>query len=187
MLDEVSIVDIDDVEENTSGIPNCPGIYAWYKKIDLDDTTKVDFNDSIDRILEKRWSGEIKGVIEIDRYELEVTIGEANKEITDSKRDIANNIGINKNNRAKFCYISTYASVMQEPLYVGKGDNLEVRIHKHINGHTDFFDRIQDAGFSPTDCIVLYIELRNLPDRSNKLLEYIVDSLSSPHYGKQSG
>lgn len=187
MIDEVSIVDIRDVKDDTTDIPNCPGIYAWYKKIELDDTSKVDFDKSINSILKKEWKGDITVVTDLKGYELEIKLRESKKEITDSKKNIANAVGSNGNIRAKFCYLSTYASVMQEPLYVGKGDDLEVRISSHINGNTDFSKRIYNAGFKPTDCILLYLELKSLPNKSNKLLEYIVDSLSSPYYGEQSG
>jgi len=187
MASEISVVDVEEISNDTSDLPNCQGVYAWYKKISIDDTTKSDFDRSVENILTKEWVGEVKSKTNLGKYIAEISLTERVKEITDAKRKIANLIKGKSNKRAKFSYLSIYASVMQEPIYIGKGDNLERRISRHINGHTGFYDRIREAGFGPTDCVLLYLELRDLPTGSNKLLEYIVDSLTSPYYGKQSG
>ena len=83
---------------------------------------------------------------------------------------------------------------MQAPLYIGKAsDRLAERVWEHVNRDTDLWNRLEKAGLSLQDCLLVYVPISNSNDIDADLtplvqvVEDIITKLSRPGFVRRSG
>lgn len=185
---DIEIADAEEVDEGNIELPDEPGVYAWYRKLAIDPTSVSDFEDSVNEVVERGWKTALQGSGTVGRrYTAEIAILPSKKQLTESKSDIAQTVARSTRSRYKFAVLAEIASLFQPPLYTGKGNDLQDRVSEHLDQRTGFSKRASKAGIDLTDCVIAYLTMPAQPPRTNELLEYIVDVVSIPRYGKQSG
>lgn len=86
------------------------------------------------------------------------------------------------------------ATFLQAPLYIGKAsDRLAERVWEHVNRDTDLWNRLEKAGLSLQDCLLVYVPISNSNDIESDLtplvqvIEDIITKLSRPGFVRRSG
>ncbi len=185
---EITVVDGKDIVNGSANIPTSPGVYAWYKRLSLDDTTDTNFKSSIEEMLRGQIRGkEVPPIVEGTTKSAKIQIGQRNLDLSSSKSEVVDSIRQDSQNRTEFAQLVLRASVLQPPLYVGKADNLRQRIiYGHVGGRSGFSKYIT-AYLSFPEMVLSYIEIAGLPPKTNELLEVLVACVSAPLYSEKMG
>ncbi|MBI1925910.1 hypothetical protein HYR99_16870 [Candidatus Poribacteria bacterium] len=185
---EITVVDGKDIVNDSANIPTSPGVYAWYKRLSLDDTTETNFKSSLEEMLRGQIRGKVvPPIMEGTTKSARVQIGQRNLDLSSSKSKVVDSIKQDSKNRTEFAQLVLRASVLQSPLYVGKADNLRQRIHGHVSGRSDFSKYIAHyLNFS--EMVLSYLEIADhLPSKTNELLEVLIACVSAPLHSERMG
>lgn len=186
---EITVVDGKDIVNGSANIPTSPGVYAWYKRLSLDDTTDTNFKSSIEEMLRGQIRGKVvPPIMEGTTKSARVQIGQRNLDLSSSKSTVVDSIKQDSKNRTEFAQLVLRASVLQPPLYVGRADNLRRRIiHGHVSGRSDFSKYITPY-LSFSEMVLSYLEIADyLPSKTNELLEVLIACVSAPLHSERMG
>jgi hypothetical protein len=180
----IEVMDGRDLLTDLTSIPTKAGVYSWYRRLSVDELTTVAFNTSIESRMHANTvlptfvgsSGPYAVVLQPDKTAL-----------TPAKMAIANAVGTTLEQRSRFAHALLIASVFQAPMYVGKADDLRVRIKNHRDGITGFAKRIAPHNLMPNELVVAFVAFDNLPPKTNELLEYVLTILATPPFVKRRG
>jgi hypothetical protein len=185
---EIAVVDGKDIVNGNANIPASPGVYAWYKRLSLDDTTAANFKSSVVEMLSGHISGKaVPPIVDGTTKSVNVQVSQRNIGLTRSKARIVDSVRQDANHRQEFTRLVLRASVLQPPLYVGETSNLHKRIiNDHATGKTGFAKYIIDyLEFSEMVCS--YIEVKNFPQKTQNLMEALIACASAPLYSGRMG
>lgn len=184
---DFEIMDGRDLFQQMSSIPTKPGVYAWYHRLTIDETSAKLFRDTLCAQLNgPRPVPNFAG--DLGPYTAELHPRES--KFTVSKAETTKAVARSKNYRPRFAYSVLVTSVFQPPLYVGKADGrtgLRRRIKEHRDGRTGFGDEMLQKNLMPNELVVAYIVLESLPEKAAELLEYLLTVVSTPPYVKRRG
>lgn len=171
-------------------------VYAWFRDLTLSEAalaSEEKFVDTITQWLEDPLPLSENQEADISLfYKLGVTI---KSEKLREKKDISlRQYAEEENIRQKIGQILEVATFLQPPLYVGKASNrLASRIWEHVNRDTDLWNRLEKAGLSLQDCLLVYIPISNSNEAEIdstplvQVVEDIITKLSRPGFVRRSG
>jgi hypothetical protein len=181
------IIDGRDLPASLSSIPTSPGIYAWYHRLSLDHADPNTFRTTLNLHLNgKRQVPVFNG--KLGPYAAK--LNPQRSDLSTSKKTITNAVARSKKARPKFSYALLVTSIFQPPLYVGKADGrngLRQRIKDHVNGKTDFAQKMLAKSLMPRELVVAFIPMVKLPARAPELLEYLLTVVATPPFVDRRG
>ncbi len=184
MLKEIDVIDGRDLHTNIKSVPRKPGVYAWYPRLSLDETSAVAFRTSMSIQLDAGGTlPKLRG--HIGQYAADLTPGTTT--LTSKKSAISHQVAASSTHRPRFAYAFLATSIFQPPLYVGKANNLRTRIRSHRDGRSDFSQEMIARNLMPNELVVAYVVLEKLPPKCNELLEYVLTAISAPPFVKRKG
>ena len=139
-------------------VPRCPGVYSWYRNFSCpppDATSPDAFSEYlIHQALAKHC---------VDRrarmpplYEV---VLRSNKRISDAKKKAITKLCESRQFRQDMAAILGSAFLLQQPLYVGKAEELSTRIGEHLQTGSVLQERLQEAGVQIRNCWLLCVLL----------------------------
>ena len=186
ILQNLVVQDVRDIQNGVVALPDSPGIYAWFKRLELRCTNNADFVADIQEILSIQWLMSIDGDGEIGKYyAATLELYPLAYKLSQSKLNIAQTLSTAE--KQAFSDMLVEISILQSPLYVGKADNLRVRIvDGHLKHRSGFINRVSSR-IDPSQMLLAYIEMNSLPDRVNELLESMITVASMAWYVDRIG
>lgn len=138
---------------------NSPGVYAWYRDINLDPYLNSEdaFLAAIDSLLSANLSDGFKNKIGL-LYEL--TLTERSGQLSPRKQNWLREICSYQEGRSIVSKILRSSNPFQSPLYIGKSINIRYRITEHLNSQSDLLERLENASIDITKCYIkiMYLE-----------------------------
>lgn len=181
------VVDARELLDGTVSLPDAPGVYAWYRRLSLDDTSAESFLNSVEELVSiDSWPVKVEGTGKLGPYRADIRLQPQARSLGESKKSIAQNLAQHPTYRARMTKLVLMASVLQPPLYVGEATNLSSRIRQHLTGQSQFIKSMNET-FDRSQLVVSYLETLGLPDDTRWLLEAIVGSATLPRYAGRIG
>lgn len=182
-----NVVDAKEVINGSVLIPQSAGIYAWYRRLSLDETSESNFIESIENILSGHtWPMMTGDKGRVGPYRAEINLTQHVRSLSDSKKAIADAIAADPRKRALLSRLVLQASVLQPPLYVGQAQALGTRISDHLRGRSQFTEFLGST-FEASQMVIAYIETVGLPPGAQLLLEAVAGTAAMPRYAGRVG
>lgn len=184
------IVDAQDILAGSVAIPPRAGVYAWYSRIKIDDSSPALFMKSISDLLAgTSWIPVEKPVKsgKVGPYQVTASLSPRKRKLHANKAVIASALSTNPAGRTGFKQLMADASVLQAPLYVGRTVQLRHRIlNQHLKTQTDFSKWITKY-LSLSDLVLGYVEMTPLPKETCQVVESVLGTLALPRYALKIG
>ena len=176
-------------EDCYNALPNdIAAVYAWFRDLTLSEeilASEEKFVNTVIGLLGSPLSAKQEAHVG-PFYEVGITAKA--KELTETKESALRQYAKSENIRNDIGNALEAATLLQAPLYVGKADQLANRIWRHVSRRTGFCNRIEKAGLSLRDCLLVYVPIPN-PDEAEdeliplvQLVEDIITRLSRPGF-----
>jgi hypothetical protein len=181
------VIDAQDIINGSLIAPTSSGIYAWYRRLSVDDTTDENFIVSIEAIMSNAaWPAMSRGKGRIGPYESDTSLRPFSRALSVSKRGMCQEMAQDPQRRASIASLVLQASVLQPPLYVGRATRLYDRVNAHLRGETHLATFL-GSDFEPSQLVLAYLETAGLPAETHHLLEAIVGTAAIPRYAGRTG
>jgi hypothetical protein len=137
-------------------VPRCPGVYSWYRNFSCpppDLTSPEVFSGYlIQQALAKHCLDRRASMPPL--YEV---VLRSNKRISDAKKQAITKLCESSQFRQDMSAILGSAFLFQQPLYVGKAENLSMRIGEHLQTGSVLQERLQESGVQIRNCWLLCV------------------------------
>lgn len=186
----ITVLDVRDIINRSVSVPTCAGVYAWYRRLDLNPSSRKNFLNSIEQIM----TGNMWLPIEVPSksgtigpYRVRAVLSPPRRQLTGRKIPIAEALSATSASRAAMSRLAVDASALQSPLYIGRAVNLRTRIVQgHLQNRTDF-SRWVTRFVSFSQLIVAFVEITSLPPNTCEILESLVGTAGFPSYARRIG
>ncbi len=181
------IIDAREFLEGSVSVPDSPGVYAWYRRLSLDDTSVQSFLMSISEVLSAdSWPTLVEGNGKVGPYRAQIRLQPEGRSLSEPKERIAQVVAGDPSHRSRMTRLVLMASVLQPPLYIGETKKLSSRIAQHLAGQSQFASSM-GTNFDRSQLVLTYLEIDRLPDDTRLLLESIVGTAALPRYAGRVG
>ena len=171
-------------------------VYAWFRDLTLSEEDLASEDKFVNTIMQ--WLEDPLPLSENQKvdislfYKLGITI--KSEKLRKKKERSLRQYAEKENIRKEIGRTLEAATFLQAPLYIGKAsDRLAERVWEHVNRDTDLWNRLEKAGLSLQDCLLVYVPISNSNDIDADLtplvqvVEDIITKLSRPGFVRRSG
>lgn len=160
-----------------SRVPPARGVYAWFEAYDnLDPSLSgTAFSQRLVEMAERKHCLDRRGRI---KPLYQVTL-ESMKTIPKNKKLSLSELCEDPNYRAEISSILTLSLLFQQPLYVGKAQDLRARISEHLDQTSKLRRRLELVGIKLENCFLLYATLRDDYESTIHSVELTTEDLLS--------
>lgn len=178
-------------------LPNITAVYAWFRDLTLSNEvldSEEKFVDTIMQWLEDPLPLSENQEVDISIfYKLGITIN--SEDFPEKREHSLRQYAAKENIRKEIGDVLEAATFLQAPLYIGKASNrLAERVWEHVSRRNGkLWDRLEQAGLSLQDCLLVYVPISNFDDVDSnltpleQLVEDIITRLSRPGFVRHSG
>lgn len=150
---------------------NCPGLYAWYRDLDLRMYANDEgrFLKKVRKVFDADLSAKFEG--KVGTY-YKVTVVEKSGYLPEEKQNLFNDLSTTCGGRNYLIKAIKSLSVFLPPLYIGQSSNIQNRLTEHIIGRSLLRERLSEGGIKLEECSVkiMYLD-SNKADTFSELLE----------------
>ena len=171
-------------------------VYAWFRDLTLSEEDLASEDKFVNTIMQ--WLEDPLPLSENQKvdislfYKLGITI--KSEKLRKKKERSLRQYAKKENIRKEIGRTLEAVTFLQAPLYIGKAsDRLAERVWEHVNRDTDLWNRLEKAGLSLQDCLLVYVPISNSNDIDADLtplvqvVEDIITKLSRPGFVRRSG
>jgi hypothetical protein len=184
LTNSLELMDGRDLLTDIKSIPKKPGVYSWYRRLSVDDVSPADFKKTL---AARMHTNTVLPTFLGTSGPYAVGLSPNKNKLSPKKEPLADAVAKTLRRRSRFAHALLVASIFQAPMYVGKADDLRVRIKDHCDGNTGFSKRMTKRNLMPNELVVAFISFDSLPARTNELLEYVITILATPPFVKRRG
>jgi hypothetical protein len=152
--------------EILSRVPRCPGVYSWYRNFSCpppDTTTPKAFSEYlIQQALAKHCLDRRANVPPL--YEV---VLRSKKRVSNVKQQAITKLCESRQFRQDMSAILNLAFLFQQPLYVGKAEELTTRIGEHLQAGSVLQERLEEVGVQVRNCWLLCVLMPGLGTASS--------------------
>ncbi len=177
-----SVIELDAVQGGwkpiVSMVSESPGIYTWFRKYyppPPETTTGPEFYKYLNALLASPHALKRKASIR-PLFELHLKSKRGLPSPKQARLEIlCESLGFRQ---SVYLALTDQHRLLQQPLYVGKAKNLQMRVKAHLKGRTPLKQRLWQAGIKLEQCTLCFIETPQVDDDSDDGTDVIEDLLS---------
>ena len=184
LTSSLELMDGRDLLTDLTSIPKKPGVYSWYRRLSVDDVSPQEFKKTL---AARMHTNAVLPTFLGTTGPYAVGLSPNKSKLSPKKEPLADAVASVQLHRSRFAHALLVASIFQAPMYVGKADDLRVRLKEHRDGNTGFSKRMINRHLMPNELVVAFVSFDKLPARTNELLEYVITILATPPFVKRRG